>query len=213
MRRLIALLLLFVLCISLVGCGKTACSIDGCENEAVEDTSFEESYCSKHLADKKAFEVSKIAYENIETAYDIIYQFKTDLYQVWYMTGNSSAVKIHENGFAQIVSIPLYISDEDLWEGFRSRIKSIKDSGNNSITNEDIENPDLLLKRISQRDLYSICPFAVVDAYTVNGEIGKAEEALENAKTQMKILSEAYSDYEHYPNLKNYYTTVQALLE
>lgn len=54
MKRNLALLLALVMCISLVGCGKTMCSVDGCENEAVEDTDFEEALCSKHIEEKKA---------------------------------------------------------------------------------------------------------------------------------------------------------------
>ena len=63
MKRIIAFLLLVVMCFSLVGCGKVPCSIEGCENEAVDDTTYDESYCSKHLEEKKAYVKSKEAYE------------------------------------------------------------------------------------------------------------------------------------------------------
>ena len=33
---------------------------------------------------------------------------------------------------------------------------------------------------------------------------------MEEAKAEMKEMSEKYSDYEHYPNLKGYYTTTNA---
>lgn len=36
---------------------------------------------------------------------------------------------------------------------------------------------------------------------------------MESAKTQMRALSEKYSDYEHYPNLKGYYTTTSSYFE
>ena len=50
----------------------------------------------------------------------------------------------------------------------------------------------------------------VANAYKANGKASEAETALEKAKEQMKTLSEKYSDYEHYPNLKGYYTTTSS---
>ena len=41
----------------------------------------------------------------------------------------------------------------------------------------------------------------------------EAQNVLNNAKTQMKELSERYSDYEHYPNLKGYYTTTSSFFD
>ena len=36
---------------------------------------------------------------------------------------------------------------------------------------------------------------------------------LDNIYTNMKELSEEYSDYEHYPNLKGYYTTTSSFFD
>lgn len=44
----------------------------------------------------------------------------------------------------------------------------------------------------------------VSGAYAANGE---------TAKAQMKNLSENYSDYEHYPNLKGFYTTTSSFFD
>lgn len=47
----------------------------------------------------------------------------------------------------------------------------------------------------------------------MNGKAEEAQTALDAAKTQMKELSEKHSDYEHYPNLKGYFTTTSSFLE
>ena len=57
------------------------------------------------------------------------------------------------------------------------------------------------------------CVMVVTGAYQANGKVAEAQNALEEAKTQMKELSEEYSDYEHYPNLKGYYTTTNSFFD
>ena len=51
----------------------------------------------------------------------------------------------------------------------------------------------------------------ILTKYTGAGK--KAQTALNEAKAQMKELSEKYSDYEHYPNLKGYYTTTSSFFD
>lgn len=41
----------------------------------------------------------------------------------------------------------------------------------------------------------------------------EVQTALNTAKEQMKELSDKYSDYEHYPNLKGYYTTTSSFFD
>ena len=53
----------------------------------------------------------------------------------------------------------------------------------------------------------------VSKAYEANGKTDEAQKALNEAKAQMKELSEKYSDYEHYPNLKGYYTTTSSFFD
>ena len=58
--------------------------------------------------------------------------------------------------------------------------------------------------------LFSLCVQTVMSAYAVKGDVAIAQNALDEAKTMMRELSEKYSDYEHYPNLKGYYTTTSS---
>ena len=62
-------------------------------------------------------------------------------------------------------------------------------------------------------DLCSLCVALVSDAYIANGQADQIQEYLNSAKSQMKDLSDKYSDYEHYPNLKGYYTTTNAFFD
>ena len=50
-------------------------------------------------------------------------------------------------------------------------------------------------------------------AYIENGKVDEVNALLENAKLQMKELSEKYSDYEYYPSLKEYYTTTRSFFD
>ena len=52
-----------------------------------------------------------------------------------------------------------------------------------------------------------------INVMTSNGDIVKAQTALDTAKEQMKELSEKYSDYEHYPNLKGCYVATNTFFE
>ena len=59
-------------------------------------------------------------------------------------------------------------------------------------------------------DMFSFCVMSITGAYKANGKVAEAQAALDEAKAQMKTLSQEYSDYEHYPNLKGYYTTTSS---
>lgn len=62
-------------------------------------------------------------------------------------------------------------------------------------------------------DLFSFCVIVVGNAYIVNGKVAEAQGYLDEAKVQLRSLGENYSDYEHYPALKGYYTTTVSYFE
>ena len=66
---------------------------------------------------------------------------------------------------------------------------------------------------VFEDDLFEFCVETVVNAYVVNGKVEEAQTALDTAKAQMKELSAEYSDYEHYPNLKGYFTTTSSFFD
>ena len=77
------------------------------------------------------------------------------------------------------------------------------------------KSPDAIFVVFDDLDmgLFSLCVRLINYAYTFNGEAEQARGALDEAKVLMKELSENYSDYEHYPNLKGYFTTTSSYFE
>ena len=186
MRKVISLLMVTALCISLAACG----------------------------GNKKAFSISKSAYENIEIAYDITEQFGSDLYEAWRL-GIYNEDDILDDGVSFLAS-ELSLSEEELSQGIAYVVADMVGEDWNTIPEDTktalVESADSLIE-IMKDELFSFCALAVSGAYATNGEAEKAQDASLEAKANMKELSEAYSDYEHYPNLKGYYTTTSAYFE
>ena len=220
MNRIIALLLALVICVSLAGCGKVTCFIEGCENEAVEDASFEDHYCSKHLADKKAFEISKIAYQNVNEAYDIAHQFGTDLYSAWYLVSYQNQSLMNTNTVKAIATEVQYLDEEEIQQGLAFVLANNKYKEEwYELSEEDKDSYIELAGKYAGDDFFNqtnclfITTWSVIRAYEVNGKTEEARRYLETAQSNMRELSEKYSDYKHYPNLKGFFTTTGSYLD
>lgn len=184
MKRIISLLLAVAICFSMAGCS----------------------------SDKKAFEASKEAYNNIKSAYDIVTDFAVDYYEVW-RAGIYEPQKIRDQGVTYLGSYLRNIDTEYLRKGLSRDAKKRMDNGGTILTDEHVNNPDLYLQMSTDKTLWSICPYAVIYAYDEAGKKSEAEELLNVAKQQMKEISEKYSDYEHYPNLKGFFSTTSSYLD
>lgn len=184
MKKMVALLLVFSLSISLCACSGS----------------------------KKAFEVSKDAYDNVDVAYEITEQFGEDIYEAW-------RVGIYEKDdiSVNLLASELNLSEEEIIEGIVYTFASMSsDKSYEEISEEDkqvIRDAADVYFSMFNDSLFSACVMAVTGAYNVNGKVDEAQNALDEAKLQMKELSEKYSDYEHYPNLKGYYTTTSSFLD
>ena len=66
---------------------------------------------------------------------------------------------------------------------------------------------------IMEDNMFSFCVEIVKATYFVTGRVELAQTSLDNAKTKMKELSMNHNDYEHYQNLKGYYTTACSLFD
>ena len=163
---------------------------------------------------KKAFEVSKVAYDNVDIAYEITDNFGSDIYEAWRL-GIYDDEEILDEGTAYL-SGELSLSEDELKDGVVYVLLEIIGSSWEDATDEE------KTKLRSSADscfalfvfyLFSFCVMVVTGAYQANGKVAEAQNALEEAKTQMKELSEEYSDYEHYPNLKGYYTTTNSFFD
>ena len=187
MKKIVSLILVLVMCLSLCACGGS---------------------------DKKAFEASKLAYDNIDIAYEITEQFGEDLYEAWRL-GIYDDDEIMEEG-TKYLADELYLSEDELRAGVAHRIATLIGQDWDEMPEEDkekyIKAADSFFS-IMEDDLFSFCVMVVKDAYLLNGKVEEAETALNAAKAQMKELSAEYSDYEHYPNLKGYYTTTSSFFD
>lgn len=184
MKKAIPFILALVLCLSLCACGGS---------------------------DKKAFEASKAAYDNINIAYEITEQFGSDIYEAWRL-GIYDDDEILDDGAIHLAT-ELSLSANEIRAGAVYTIyKDEWDTMSDEEKDELIDKADLLFT-LFEDDLFSFCVMAVSNAYVVNGKVEEAQTALDAAKAQMKELSSNYSDYEHYPNLKGYFTTTSSFFD
>lgn len=187
MKRVVALLLSIVMCGLLTACNDT----------------------------KKAFEVSKSAYDNIDIAYEITEQFGSDIYEAWRM-GIYDDDEILNNG-VYYLSTELGLSEDEIRDGIAYTVNQImggsdwEELGDNE--KQTYRNQANMYFQIFEDDLFSFCVMIVTGTYYANGKIAEAQAALDAAKGFMKELSDQYSDYEYYPNLKGYYTTTSSFFD
>lgn len=183
MKKTISLFLVLALCLSLCACG----------------------------GEKKAFEASKAAYDNIDVAYEITEQFGSDIYEAWRL-GIYDDDEILDDG-ADYLAEELSLSADEIRAGAAYTLYQDEwETMTEDEKQEAINNADMFFV-FFEDDLFSFCVAAVSNAYVVNGKVEEAQIALDAAKAQMKELSANYSDYEHYPNLKGYYTTTSSFFE
>lgn len=245
MKRDIIILTALLLIISCTACGKTLCSVEGCDVEAVEDSNFDkqfcadhlqeqycsvdsckevateddtytEQYCTNHLNDKKAFDISKMAYENITKAYTIAENFGDDIYDAWY-TGIFNTSELYDQGGSYLVS-ELSVTEEELSQGvsyaFITAFGWDWDETDQATKEEYMEASGLHFLAVSlMDDISTFCVECITGTYKVTGKTEEAQLALEEAKTLMKQLAGEYADYEYYPDLKDYYTVTSAFLD
>ena len=208
--------------------------LSACE-KGPDDNKNEQVQSDTQVLNNEAYELSKEAYDNINTAYNIIEKLGEDIYQAG-REGVLSKEEILTGG-TEYLSNKLNLTKEELAEGIAFMIVGpqglSKKLGKEAM--EQIEDDDLIQlldemyeiwEDASDEDknswityadtafglmdstpLQITCSLFVIGSYAVNKQISEAETALDNAKAIMKQLSNEYSNYEHYPSLKEYYTT------
>jgi len=186
MKKLLALMLAAALTLSLTACGGK---------------------------DKKAFEASQEAYNNVNAAYEIIENFGSDIYEAWRL----GIYHGDEDDFdLAYLADELALTEDELQTGLAYLINGDEwdsmsdDEKQGKIAFAGRYFP-VLLK--SSDNVFSVCVYIVTAAYQANGKIAETKEYLDTAKMQMRDLSENYSDYEHYPALKGYYTTTNSFFD
>lgn len=169
------------------------------------------SLCACGNSNKKAFEASKLAYDDICAAYEIVESYGTDIYEAW-------RIGIYHKDEVSIdyLSTELFRSKEEIKDGIVYAFCEGTVTGYDGATAEEKTKLRELADTyflFHKNDLFSACVWIVQGVYVTSGDVEKAQNALDSAKEKMKELSESYGDYEHYPNLKGFYTTTRSFLE
>lgn len=159
--------------------------------------------------EKKAFATSKEAYDKLTSAYQAVDTYASDIYNAWY----GGIYDDDELSFSYM-SRKTSLTVPELQEGLVYLIlgdeyESTDEAKKDSYRNESMF--DAMLSFYTQE--FAFCTDLVNAAYEVSGKQGEIQTQLDESKTLLKSLSTDYSDYEHYPNLKNLYTTVNAFFE
>lgn len=204
MKKILAILLSLLICFSLTSCSGT----DDVKKE-------------KNNAKSSAFDISKSAYESVNTAYEMINIFSQDIYEAWYM-GTRSSMEDEISGFVDAyysfddryndtealenIAKELHISRKDL----ENAVAKLMGNDSYDAGNEDEAGDWYTLSHVYYSTFFSACVEVVSTAYEVNGTADEIKKLLEDARGQMKLLSDKHSDYEHYPNLKKYFTNTTA---
>ena len=169
-----------------------------------------------------AFKISKEAYNNINTAYEKVNEFSQDIYEAWYM-GINKKEDINGSQKSSYGYITTYNEKEEL-ENFADELHIPQEDLERAVAKllgKDAYNPGTsseagdwyFLSNKLNDSFFSACVTLVSTAYEENGTADEITALLEEARGQMKKLSDSYSDYEHYPNLKEYFTTTTAFFD
>ncbi len=246
MKRGISLVLALMMCLSLCACGKSKAAKE-CENlinvigeisidskgaiEAAEKayaalTSDEKDSISESavaLEDARSayiFELSKAAYQNINSSYEITQALGSDLYNGLYVVIHGSDAVKGNNVIENLSEECLNLSEDDIKAGLSYALAKYKYGKSwDELSNEEKETYIKVAEgyafddeSIGENRLFIAC-WTIIHAYELNGKLDNAKNDLESAKVLMLELSEKYSDYKHYPNLKGYYTTSSSYLD
>lgn len=241
MKKGISLLLVFAMCLSLCACGKSKAATE-CENliNSIGEVSMdsgeaialaEKAYTELSEKEKESISesasrlmesrekyillLSKAAYNNIAKAYEITEHICSDVYEAWRL-GSQEGQRVVDEGIGLLASkISLSEDEVALGVGIDSAHRDKIDWSALSDQEKEIyiEDAVALVKKLPADWVYNVCLYSVIYFY---GECGQLEEAynyLNLSEEPMRELSEKYSDYEHYPNLKGYFTTTGSYLD
>ena len=153
--------------------------------------------------EKKAFEASKLAYDNINSAYQTVEVISEDIYTAWQL-----GIYEKDEMSIELLADELSLSKDDLEKGFSALLA---DLGMKDLLDVNVDLDTFFI--LFEDEMFSICVKIVQEAYTANGKIQFTQDCLREAKNQMKTLGEKYSDYEHYPSLKGYYATTNSFFD
>lgn len=151
---------------------------------------------------EKAFDNSQEAFDCVTAAYLSTNTFSEDIYEAWYLGVNSKFDYNEATEFAAFAA-KMHIEQTHIEEAV-ARL-----SGKSEF--EASQWASLSLRY--DGSYFSAWVSVVSEAYKCSGKTVEIEAQLNAAKKAMKALGDEYSDYEHYPALKEYFTNTMAFYD
>lgn len=195
MKKYFAMILVAAICLSLCACGG--------RNRAYDD--------------------SKVAFEKIHEAYTLVETFGSDLYEAWRLGINELDEITGKGGYYTTTydyeaGLAYFCGELDIDESWIAHGIASLYYGEDYETSIDVTDKAAVAKvyktmMTNADSQFSTCVHIVTEAYDVSGKTQEIEELLDEAKVLMKDMSNKHSDYEHYPNLKGYFTNTLAFFD
>jgi hypothetical protein len=151
---------------------------------------------------EEAFENSREAFRLVTNAYLNTNEYSQDIYEAWRLGVNNRKAYDEDKELDDFI-------DEMHIDGIY-----IKQAIAKLLYKESYEYGDWKLLPYAYNGSYFSAWVSVIsEAYVCSGDVEKISEQLNSAKALMKDLGDEYSDYEHYPSLKKYFTNTLAFFD
>ena len=159
--------------------------------------------CNSNKKEEEIFDKSEEAFQKITEAYMMINTYSQDIYNAWRLGINNKSR--YDEGGSELKAFAgeLHIDYESVALAIGSLL------GKDSYESGYWEN----LQKLYNGSFFSACVDVVSEAYVVDGTVKKISNLLTEAKTLMKEIGDEYSDYVHYPDLKEYFTNTLAFFD
>ena len=185
-------------------------------------------YILEQAQKQYVFELSKTVYTNVCEAYEMTDAFASDIYEGWRIGATEENALFNSDNCAEYLTRKMKLSEDEFRDGIAHRLITTKSKIDGvrieydweTATEEDkaylrsIDYAFLMsCKNDPNKNVFDGILGAVRSAYIVKGTTEETKVLLEEAKVLMREMSEAYSDYEHYPNLKEFYAKTNSIFE
>lgn len=187
MKRLLAIIMCILITVSTVACALTP------------ELASEPAVDPQKAKSEAQYACGKAAYEQLNIAADICVEMMDGIYEAW--------------RFAILDADDYYNSTVVL--EFASEVgftkAEIEEAYIDAFSAAGAEDASLLPYML--KESFSIAVTIVKQAYVNNGTVQRLDDALASAKSELKTMTQEYSDYSEYPNLKSYYSQVSSYAE
>lgn len=153
-------------------------------------------------SDAKAYDRSKAAFNLITDAYIATNDFSSDIYEAWNLGVNHRSSYDSDSEF------------KDFADEMSIERKYIEQAIAELLGKETFSSGDWsMMPYLYNGSYFSAWVSIISKAYECSGQVAQIEAKLNDAMALMKELDNKYSDYTHYPTLKNYFTNTIAFLD